>query len=51
MWGSSFMFGGMKAYSLDLRQKDRIAARLSAEAAAARASAPARSAKAKGGRI
>jgi cell division protein FtsQ len=37
--------------SLDLRQKDRIAARLSAEAAAARASAPARSAKAKGGRI
>jgi cell division protein FtsQ len=36
--------------SLDLRQKDRLAARLSAEAAAARATAPARTAKAKGGR-
>ena len=36
--------------SLDLRQKDRLVARLSAEAAAARESASARSAKAKGAR-
>jgi cell division protein FtsQ len=36
--------------SLDLRQRDRLAARLSAEAAAVRISAPAHTAKAKGGR-